>query len=308
MVKQEIKVEIEKMKQRLDTFLCDNLSEYSRAFIQKAVKEGFVLLNGKEAKNSDIVKTNDIVSWQTPPKEELDLKPLNLDLEICYQDDNLAVINKPKGLVVHPASTTKEVTLVHGALAQLDDLSGINGVLRPGIVHRLDKDTSGLIIVAKNDKAHEFLAKQLKAKTLKRDYLALVHGVIDHDFGTIEAPIGRDKNDRRKMTVTEINSKDAITNFKVIRRFKKYTLVECSLETGRTHQIRVHMLFIGFPVVGDDKYGRKKTLETQGQLLHAYRLRFVLPESEIEKTVECELPKQFQEVLNEIEREDNEGK
>ena len=231
---------------------------------------------------------------------ELEVEPENIPLDIRYEDEDVIVINKPKGMVVHPANGNQNGTLVNALLYHCKDLSGINGVLRPGIVHRIDKDTTGLLIVAKNDMAHASLSKHLQTKSVNRLYYALVHGVIPHDFGTIDAPIGRDVNDRQKMAVTASNSKDARTHFKVIERFKEYTLVECRLETGRTHQIRVHMQYIGHPVVGDEKYSYRKTMKTGGQLLHAHQLTFVHPRTNETITVEAPLPTQFEEILEEL--------
>jgi len=307
MAGEKVKVTESQAGKRLDVLLCELYPDFSRSAIQKLVKEDQVKVNEETERNNYNVKIGDEIKLVLPKAKELDLRPVKMDLEICFQDKDVAVINKPKGLIVHPAATAGDSTLVHGLLAEVKDLSGINGVLRPGIVHRIDKDTSGLIIIAKNDVAHRFLAKQLVDKTIKRSYIALVHGVIEHDSGTIEAPIGRDTKDRKKMAVTAKNSKDAITDFRVIKRFKKYTLIECDLKTGRTHQIRVHMQYIGYPIVGDEKYGLRKTLKTDGQMLHAYKLCFVLPSSRQEKTIEVALPEQFEELLRQIEKEENDG-
>ncbi|MGB4984715.1 MAG: RluA family pseudouridine synthase [Erysipelotrichaceae bacterium] len=288
---------------RLDKYLSDQIDELSRAFIQQAIKEGHVLVNGEGQKGSYKIKVDDIIDVQMQDNVDLDIKPVNLNLDIVYEDSDVVVVNKPKGLVVHPGAGTNEVTLVSGLLYQISDLSGINGVNRPGIVHRIDKDTSGLIIVAKNDQAHNSLASQLKDKTLGRKYLALVHGVLAHDFGTIDAPIGRDDRDRTKMCVTNKNSKNALTNFKVVKRYKNYTLVECVLSTGRTHQIRVHMQYIGYPLVGDPKYSFKKHMDTNGQMLHAFELKFVQPKTKEEIVVNCDLPTDFKDLLERIEEE-----
>ena len=288
---------------RLDVLLNEKYPELSRTRIQKLIKDQMVLVNGQPGKNNYQVRSNDEITFSLPEDKELDLTPVKMDLDIRYEDEDVVVINKPKGLSVHPANTD-EATLVHGLLAEIKGLSGINGVQRPGIVHRLDKDTSGLLIVAKNDRAHNFLAGQFKDRSIKRKYLALVHGVIPHDYGTIEASIGRDTKDRKKMTVTAKNSKEAVTNFKVIRRYRDYTLVECELLTGRTHQIRVHLQYIGYPLVGDLKYGRKKTRTEGGQMLHAYKLSFIVPKSKEVKEIETELPKEFAEVLAELEKEE----
>jgi len=303
MDKRVLKVENDQVGTRLDHFLSDKCPELSRTRIQKLIKDSLVLINGLPGKNNYQIRLDDEIVVTIPQDEELSLTPIFMDFDIRYEDKDVVVINKPKGLVVHP-SNTDEPTMVHGLLAEITDLSGINGVLRPGIVHRLDKDTSGLLIVAKNDQAHRFLAEELRKRTIKRKYLALVHGVIPHDYGTIEAPIGRNTKDRKKMAVTAKNSKEATTNFKVIKRFSKYTLVECELLTGRTHQIRVHMQYIGYPLVGDPKYGQKKTLATKGQLLHAYKLSFISPKSKEEIEIEAELPSEFAEILVELEKEE----
>ena len=205
-------------------------------------------------------------------------------------------------MVVHPGAGNPNHTLVNGLLAHCKDLSGINGVLRPGIVHRIDKDTSGCLVVAKNDLAHQNLSEQLAKRTLKRTYIALVHGVIQHNVGTIEAPIGRDKSDRQKMTVTSMNARPALTHFKVMKRYEAYTLVECQLDTGRTHQIRVHFQYINFPIVGDPKYSIKKTLETQGQCLHAQRIEFIHPRTQEVMQFEAEMPEVFKQVLEELDK------
>jgi len=294
-------------KQRLDVYLTTQCPEYSRSRIQKLIDDGFVLVNDEETQSNYRLRLGDEILMTVPADENMELYPVAMGLDVVYEDHDVIVINKPKGLVVHPGAGTKEPTLVHGLLAQVTDLSGINGVLRPGIVHRIDKDTSGLLIVAKNDLAHQSLAQQLKHKTLRRSYYALVHGVIAHEFGTIDAPIGRDNHDRTKMSVVERNSKEARTNFKVIERFKEYTLVECELETGRTHQIRVHMQYIGYPIVGDPKYAGRKTLATNGQLLHAFRLQFVHPRTNEVQVVSVDLPEAFQKVLEEIRLGDRNG-
>ncbi|NCC55308.1 MAG: RluA family pseudouridine synthase [Erysipelotrichia bacterium] len=282
---------------RLDKFINALESDLSRSRIQTLIEEGHVFVNQKVAKANYKVKMNDVVEIEAVEEECLTALPEKMDLDIVYEDKDVIVINKPKGIVVHPAPGALTHTLVNGLLYHCKDLSGINGVLRPGIVHRIDKDTTGLLIVAKNDKAHLSLSEQLQSKSVSRKYYALVHGVIEHEFGTIDAPIGRDVNDRQKMAVTATNSKDAITHFKVVERFREYTLVECKLETGRTHQIRVHMQYIKHPVVGDEKYSYKKTMKVNGQLLHAHELRFIHPTSHQEVVVQAPLPALFEEVL-----------
>ena len=290
----------EDAKMRLDKYLAANEESLSRSRIQSLVEEGQVRVNGNVQKANYKVKANDTIVLEVEDDRELEVEPENIPLDIRYEDEDVSVINKPKGMVVHPANGNQNGTLVNALLYHCKDLSGINGVLRPGIVHRIDKDTTGLLIVAKNDMAHTSLSKQLQTKTVNRLYYALVHGVIPHDFGTIDAPIGRDVNDRQKMAVTATNSKDARTHFKVIERFKDYTLVECRLETGRTHQIRVHMQYIGHPVVGDEKYSYRKTMKTGGQLLHAHQLTFVHPRTNETMTIEAPLPAQFEEILEEL--------
>ena len=290
----------EDAKMRLDKYLAAYEESLSRSRIQSLVEEGQVRVNGNVQKANYKVKANDAIVLEVEDDRELEVEPENIPLDIRYEDGDVIVINKPKGMVVHPANGNQNGTLVNALLYHCKDLSGINGVLRPGIVHRIDKDTTGLLIVAKNDMAHTSLSKQLQTKTVNRLYYALVHGVIPHDFGTIDAPIGRDVNDRQKMAVTATNSKDARTHFKVIERFKEYTLVECRLETGRTHQIRVHMQYIGHPVVGDEKYSYRKTMKTGGQLLHAHQLTFVHPRTNETMTIEAPLPAQFEEILEEL--------
>lgn len=285
---------------RIDKFLNEKEKDLSRSRIQQLISDNHVFVNGKVVKANYKVKEQDDIVIEAVADQELEAKPEEMDLDIVYEDSDVIVLNKPKGIVVHPAPGALSNTLVNGLLFHCKDLSGINGVLRPGIVHRIDKDTTGLLIVAKNDKAHLSLSEQLQSKSVSRKYYALVHGVIEHEFGTIDAPIGRDVNDRQKMAVTSTNSKDAITHFQVIERFHDYTLVECRLETGRTHQIRVHMQYIKHPVVGDEKYSFKKTMKVNGQLLHAHELRFIHPSTEEEIVVNAPLPQIFEDVLNEL--------
>ncbi len=294
----EYSISSEYKNERIDKVL-SKLSSLSRSRIQGLIDEGCVLVNDIEMKSSYKVKENDLVTLRIPEEKELSVEPIEMALDIVYEDRDVIVVNKPRGLVVHPADTYKEPTLVNGLLYHCKDLSGINGVLRPGIVHRIDKDTTGLLIVAKNDKAHESLVKQLQTKTVSRKYLAIVHGSLDHDIGTIDAPIGRDKKDRLKMAVVA-DGKEAVTHFTVKERFKDYSLVECVLETGRTHQIRVHMAYIGHPVASDTKYGPRKSLNCAGQLLHAYELTFEHPATGEKITVSCDLPQDFKEILEEL--------
>ncbi|RAS79438.1 pseudouridine synthase [Priestia endophytica] len=283
--------------QRLDKVLSSAI-EGSRTQIQQWIKDGNVKVNESKAKGNYKVKVNDTIIIEIPEPEPLDVVPEEMDLDIYYEDEDVLVVNKPRGMVVHPAPGHVSGTLVNGIMAHCKDLSGINGVMRPGIVHRIDKDTSGLLMVAKNDLAHESLVSQLVAKTVTRRYKAIVHGEIAHENGTIDAPIGRDKKDRQSMTVTNENSRDAVTHFKVLERFKDFTFVECQLETGRTHQIRVHMKYIGFPLAGDPKYGPKKTLDIDGQALHAGILGFDHPRTGEYKEFEAPLPEEFSDLLD----------
>ncbi|GEQ04885.1 RluA family pseudouridine synthase [Staphylococcus gallinarum] len=289
--------------QRIDKVLPELNSEWSRTQIQDWIKLSLVTVNGKVVKSNYKVKLNDQINVTEKEVVETDIKPENLNLDIYYEDDDVAVVYKPKGMVVHPSAGHYSGTLVNGLMYQMKDLSGINGEIRPGIVHRIDKDTSGLLMVAKNDIAHRGLVEQLVDKSVNRKYVALVHGNIPHDYGTIDAPIGRNKNDRQSMDVVD-DGKEAVTHFNVLEHFKHYTLVECQLETGRTHQIRVHMKYIGFPLVGDPKYGPKKTLDIGGQALHAGVIGFEHPVTGeyIEKT--AELPSEFEQLLTDIRKSD----
>ena len=287
---------------RFDKLCVEILPDLSRTRIQDLIANGFITINDLEVKANTKVRTNDIISAEWPEDEELKVEAEEMDLDVLYEDKDLIVVNKPKGMVVHPGAGNPNHTLVNGLLAHCKDLSGINGVLRPGIVHRIDKDTSGCLVVAKNDLAHQNLSEQLAKRTLKRTYIALVHGIIQHNVGTIEAPIGRDKSDRQKMTVTSMNARPALTHFKVLKRYEAYTLVECQLDTGRTHQIRVHFQYINYPFVGDPKYSIKKTLETQGQCLHAQRIEFIHPRTQEVMQFEAEMPEVFKQVLEELDK------
>jgi 23S rRNA pseudouridine1911/1915/1917 synthase len=284
--------------ERIDKLLSTLNAEWSRSQVQQWIKDDLVFVNEQGIKGNYKCKTGDEISVTIPDPEPLDVVPEEMNLEIYYEDSDVLVVNKPRGMVVHPAPGHTSGTLVNGLMAHCKDLSGINGVMRPGIVHRIDKDTSGLLMIAKNDIAHESLVNQLVHKTVTRRYKAIVHGVIPHDKGTIDAPIGRDEKDRQSMTVTEKNSKEAVTHFKVLERFKDFTYVECQLETGRTHQIRVHMKYIGYPLAGDPKYGPKKTIELDGQALHAGILGFDHPRTNEYLEFEAPIPKEFEEVLD----------
>ena len=290
--------------ERLDAFLARAAEGLSRSAAQKLIEEGCVTRNGKPAKKNDKLNIGDEISLTIPEPKEVDIVPTEMKLDIVYEDEDLRVINKPKGLVVHPAAGHQDDTLVNGLLHLLgDDLSGINGELRPGIVHRIDKDTSGLLAVAKNDLAHTFLASQLKDHTMARTYEAVVCGSFREDSGTVDAPIGRHPSDRKKMTVTERNSKRAVTHWEVVTRYRGYTHIRCRLETGRTHQIRVHMAHIGHPILGDLVYGHKKPeLGQDSQCLHAGALCFQHPRDGRPVMVFAPLPEYFQEVLQKLER------
>ncbi len=296
------KVSADMVKKRLDKALVDLLEDKSRAYILKCIEEEKVSVNGKIEKPSYLLKENDLITYEPLEEKKLSLEGQNLNLEIVYEDEDVAVVNKPKGMVVHPAAGNYENTLVHGLLYELEDLSTINGVARPGIVHRIDKDTTGLLMIAKNDKASLSLTEQLKAHTCKRTYQALVYGTIQENKGKINAPIGRDQMDRKKMAVTK-NGKEAITHFTVLKRFKDFTLVECALETGRTHQIRVHFSYIGHPLVGDKVYGRRKVIGDEGQFLHAKTIGFLHPSTGKWMEFDSELPEYFKVFLKQLECE-----
>ncbi|WP_232698418.1 RluA family pseudouridine synthase [Brevibacillus daliensis] len=283
--------------ERIDKFIVCKEQEWSRSQIQAWVKEGRVTVNETPVKNNYKVQEDDEISLRVPPLKEMTILPEEMDLDIVYEDSDVVVVNKQRGLVVHPAPGHYSGTLVNGLLAHCKDLSGINGVMRPGIVHRIDKDTSGLLMIAKNDKAHAGLAAQLKEHTVNRKYVALVHEEIPHEMGTIDAPIGRDPKNRQQMAVVFENSKPAVTHFIVMERFKDFTLVELKLETGRTHQIRVHMKYIGYPLAGDPKYGPKNTLELDGQALHAKLLGFTHPRTGEYMEFEAPMPKELEDAI-----------
>ena len=278
---------------RIDKYLIDLLN-ISRSKIQKLIDSNNIKVNGKDIKNSYIVRVDDEIIVNDII-ENNEILPEKMDLDIVYEDEYLLVVNKPSGMVVHPSLGHYTNTLVNG-LMYYTSLS--NDKIRPGIVHRIDKDTSGLLLVAKNDDVHLYLSEEIKKRKVNRKYIALVHGVIKNDSGTIDAPIGRDLFDRKKMAVTDINSKDAITHFKVLDRYKDSTLIEFVLETGRTHQIRVHMNYIGYPIVNDPLYGRKKIINDFGQMLHAKSIGFVHPIKEKYMEFECDCPKEFYDILN----------
>lgn len=293
-------IELDDSGSRIDKFLAEQFEEWSRTQIQLWIKDELVLVNGAPVKANYKIAESDEVVLKVPPQKELEVEAEYIPLNVVFEDKDVIVVNKQRGMVVHPAPGHYSGTLVNALLHHCKDLSGINGVLRPGIVHRIDKDTSGLIMAAKNDLAHESLADQLKEHSVHRIYVALVHGVIPHDIGTIEAPIGRDPHDRKKMTVTDKNSKHAITHFVVKERFNGYSLVECKLETGRTHQIRVHMQYIDHPLVGDPLYGARKSLEIDGQALHAKTLGFKHPRTGEYLEFDSELPEDMVKLIEEL--------
>ena len=304
MMEEKIRIEVENLEknERIDKYLSSKLDDnFSRAKIQKLIDEKLILVNDKVIKSSYKVSNGDVILI-TDKEEDMSVKPEKMDIDIVYEDDDVMVINKKSGVVVHPAPGNYSGTLVNGLMYLSKDLSHVNGEFRPGIVHRIDKDTSGLLIVAKNDKAHRILAEELKEKKIKRKYIALVSGVINHDIGEIDAPIGRDPSDRKKMCVTSTNSKDAITHFRVLERYKNASLIECELETGRTHQIRVHMKYINHPVINDPVYGKSNHGEF-GQLLHAKEITFTHPTTKEVMTFSCEVPEEFNKILEEYKEE-----
>ena len=290
-------VEINDSGKRIDKYLNEN-TEYTRSKIQKMIENGNILVNDVKVKDSYKVKENDYITIEAL-EETTDILPENIPLDIYYEDDDLIVVNKPSGMVVHPAPGNYTGTLVNALIYHTNNLSKVNTNIRPGIVHRIDADTSGLLLVAKNDKAHNILAEAIQKKEVVREYIALVEGIIMEDTATIDAPIGRDKKDRKKMTVISENSKDAVTHIRVLERYKDSTLIRCKLETGRTHQIRVHLSYIGHPVVNDPVYGHKKLIDKDfGQMLHAEKLGFVHPTTKEYMEFTAEPPKRFQEILN----------
>lgn len=299
---EEIIAKNEAVGKRLDMYIPTIKEELSRNTVQRLIEEGNITVNNQEKKGSYKIKINDKIKINIPEAKEINLKAQNIPLEVIYEDDDIIVINKPKGMVVHPANGNPDGTLVNAVMAICkNSLSGIGGQIRPGIVHRLDKDTSGVIIVAKNDKAHINLSEQLKNHEMKKTYLALVRGVIKENEATINMPIGRSTKDRKKMAVTK-NGKEAITHFKVLKRYNNYTLLQVQIETGRTHQIRVHLSEIGYPIVGDTTYSNgKNKWNIKGQCLHAKSLKFKHPITGKEMFLEARMPSYFEEILKELE-------
>ena len=289
----------ETIKDRADVFLSSKC-DLTRSRLKKLFDDGKITLNGSTVKANKIVSFGDEIVIEIPSVTNLDIKPKDIPIEIVYQDDDVAVINKPQGLTVHAGNGTDDDTLVNALLYKLDKLSGINGVIRPGIVHRIDKNTSGLLVIAKNDNSHISLAKQIEEKTCKRIYVALLEGVLKTDSGTIRTFIGRNKKDRTKMAVTE-DGKEAVTDYKVLKRYENYTLCEFSLKTGRTHQIRVHAKYLGHPVVGDPEYGYKnQKFKLDGQLLHAKKLTFTHPTTKEIVEFNAPIPDYFEKILKKI--------
>jgi len=299
MMTQKFIITKEQVGARLDV-LVSEMSKISRTRATELIRDGLILVNGETKRAKYKPQDGDEIEVSIPDAETLEIIVEDLNLEIVYEDADVAVVNKPSGMVVHPAPGHGRGTLVNGLMYAIKDLSGIKGTIRPGIVHRIDKDTSGLLMVAKHDDAHEALSEQLKAKTVKREYVALVHGVIDHDLGKIDAPIGRGPKDRIRYEVIE-GGKESVTHFEVLQRFLDYTLIKCRLETGRTHQIRVHMRYIGYPLVGDPLYGPKKTEKSEfGQYLHALSIGFNHPKTTEYLEFEAPLPEEFTAFLNDL--------
>ena len=289
---------------RIDKFLADNLEDYSRSVIQNLIKEGNIKVNDNKIKANYIIKPLDHIIAQIPDAKEIDIVPENIPLDIIYEDEDILIVNKPKGMVVHPSNGHESGTLVNAIMYHCKDkLSGINGEIRPGIVHRIDMDTTGSLIICKNDNAHRFIAEQIAVHSINRIYEGIVHGVVKEDEGTIETLIGRSLNDRKKMAVLKENGREAITHFKVIKRFKDYTYCEFKLETGRTHQIRVHMSYINHPLVGDNVYGPKKCpFKLQGQTLHAKTIGFTHPRTREYVEFTAPTPEYFVKLLEKLDK------
>lgn len=299
----KFKVEELEENMRIDVFISTKFKDKSRSYIKGIIDELGVTVNGRDKKSNYKLKIDDEISFAIPENRELDVEAEKIDIDILYEDSDVIVVDKQQGMVVHPAPGNYTGTLVNALLYHCKDLSGINGVNRPGIVHRIDKDTSGVLVVAKNDKSHKFLAEQLKEHSMNRIYLALVEGIIKVDEGTIDAPLGRHPVERIKISIVK-NGREAVTHYKVIERFKNNTLVECKLETGRTHQIRVHMAHIGHPLVGDPLYGYKKQrFNLKGQMLHAKKLGFIHPTSKVYMEFESNIPDYFNRIMDILRNE-----
>ncbi len=292
-------------KERIDKYLSEQDElKLSRSYVGKLIDEGKILLNGKETKASAKLKFGDLISIELPDPENVEVEAEDIPLDIVYEDSDLLIVNKPKGMVVHPAAGHYSGTLVNAVMHHCgDSLSSINGVIRPGIVHRIDKNTTGLLVICKNDEAHRSLAEQLKVHSINRRYVAIVHGNIKEDSGTVDKPIGRHKTDRKKQAVDQIHGRDAVTHYRVLERFGEYTLIECKLETGRTHQIRVHMASIGHPVLGDDVYGPHKCpFRLEGQCLHAKTLGFIHPGTGKYVEFDSDYPEYFSNLLQKLRK------
>ena len=305
----EFVVSEENKGKRLDIFLNDNIENMTRSYIKKLIEEENILINDKNVKSGYLLKLNDNIIVNIPEDKTSDIKAEDIKLNIIYEDDDIIIVNKEKGMVVHPANGNYTGTMVNSLMnSHNGKLSSINGVIRPGIVHRIDKDTSGILVVAKNDNAHKKLSEQFKVHSITRKYVALVKGIIKEDNLDINMPIGRNPKDRKKMAVTYKNSKDAITHIKVLKRYynSNITLIEASLETGRTHQIRVHMSYIGHPLLGDEVYGKKdNTFKVQGQMLHAKVLGFIHPKTNEYVKYESDLPEEFKNIITKLENKEN---
>lgn len=299
----KIIIDIEDENKRIDQYMTTLLKEYSRNLVQTWITDGKIKVNDSNVKSNYRLKEDDEVSYIIV-EEDLTVQPIEMNLDVVYEDDDIMVVNKPKGLIVHPSATTiNQPTLVHGLLAHTDKLSDLNGELRPGIVHRLDKDTSGLLIVAKTNAAHEVLVDALKAREITREYMALAHHPFNHKDAIIDAPIGRDVNNRQRMSVTHVNSKEAKTKVTLVENIGDYSLLKCQLESGRTHQIRVHLSYIKHPIVGDNTYSYKNTLDTDGQMLHAYHLEFKHPITKELMSFTQDVPEVFNDTVETIRRE-----
>ncbi|MDC3412853.1 RluA family pseudouridine synthase [Aquibacillus sp. 3ASR75-11] len=301
MTEQSHQVEANEKGLRIDKLLAKINDDASRSQAQQWIENDYVMVNGEHIKSNFKCQPGDVITWNIPDPKPLKVEAENIPLHILYEDSDVLIVSKPKGMVVHPSAGHMSGTLVNALLYHCQDLSGINGTIRPGIVHRIDKDTSGLLVVAKNDHAHALLASQLKDKKVERKYLALVHGSISHEYGTIDAPIGRDPKDRQKMAVVE-GGRAAVTHFEVKEKFDGFTFVQCVLETGRTHQIRVHMHYIGHPIAGDPKYGPRKTLDLEGQALHASTLGFTHPATGEWMSFHEKLPATLEEELDNLRK------
>lgn len=286
---------------RLDVFLNEKIDDMSRSHIQKLIGENNIIVNNKSTRSNYKIRVGDIIKVVIPEPVKLDLIPEDIDIDMLYEDEDVAVVNKPQGMVVHPAAGNYTGTLVNALLKRCSNLSSINGVIRPGIVHRIDKDTSGVLVIAKNDNSHKHLAEQIKNHSVKRIYIALVEGIIKVDSGTVNEPIGRHPVERKKMAVVSKSGRRAITHYRVLERYRENTLIEARLETGRTHQIRVHMAYIGHPLVGDPVYGYKKQkYKLAGQALHAKTLGFIHPTTGEYMEFTAPLPEYFENLLNKL--------